>query len=153
MPAPGRPEDFVAVWRGRWLAVPIGVFPVAMLLSARSEPLRLDALPFLAVGAGLGYLALSLLLDRAHFRVDDGHLTVVHRPLPWPGARVKLGSIVALHVEGRVGRNDLVGWELQAQLSDGGCVRLLGQPAAGLHYSKLANVADGLARHLGVPVR
>ena len=153
MSSRGLREDFAVGWRGRWLALPIGLFPAAMVGSIGKELLRLDGLPFLALAVALGYLALSLVLNHARFRVGDGYLTVAHRPLPWPGPRVELASVTALEVTGRAGRNDIVGWEIHALLRDGGSIRLLGPPCAGLSHSDLAEPAAELARFLGVPLR
>ena len=77
-------------WRGRWLALPLGLFLAAMVGSLGKDLLRLERLPFLVVVGVLGYLTLSLLLNHARFRVGDGYLTVAHRQLPWPGPRVEL---------------------------------------------------------------
>lgn len=43
--------------------------------------------PFILVGAGMGWAALSLLLNRTFIEVRDGVLSVRHGPIPWPGAK------------------------------------------------------------------
>jgi len=40
-----------------------------------------------AVGIGVGYLALAMILNTTTIKVDRGMLTVSHGPLPWPGAK------------------------------------------------------------------
>lgn len=146
-------DDFTVRWQVLWLALPIGLFATAMVGSLGRELLRPEALPFLALAGLLTYLTLAFLLNRAHCRVRGGVLTVVHRPLPWPGPRVEMASVTALEVSAKPGRDGVASWELQALLRDGGSTRLLGPPEVGLSYSDLAEASAGLARFLGVPLR
>jgi hypothetical protein len=145
--------DLTVPVRPRWLALPTGVFAAAMLLSLGQDLVRPAALPVLAVGGILGYLALSFLLNSVKLRVLGDSLVLAHRPLPWLGRRVKVASIMALEITAEVGRNNVASWELHARLRDGGSVVLLGPPWVGLSYADLAGTAALLARLLGVPLR
>jgi hypothetical protein len=56
--------------------------------------------PFLLVGFGMGYAALSLLFNRTFIDVRDGLLSVRHGPFPWPGGKqVQTSDLEQLYCE------------------------------------------------------
>jgi hypothetical protein len=100
-----------------WEVVPLTVFCLfwdTFLVVWYSMALRPGApwilavfpLLHLAVGVGLTYTALAVYLNRTVLEVNEGRLTVRHRPLPWPGMRdVSVAELEQLYCEERVPRS------------------------------------------------
>lgn len=50
-------------------------------------PTGLFLIPFVLIGAATFYAAIALLSNRTEIRMDGRRLTVVTKPIPWPGSR------------------------------------------------------------------
>ena len=81
------------------MALPLAAFSIAWdaflvswysgVLAQGNAPsvMVLFPLPHVAVGVVLPYVALAYLLNSTIVEVGEGHLTVRHRPVPFPGRR------------------------------------------------------------------
>ncbi|MBI5548477.1 MAG: hypothetical protein HY901_31735 [Deltaproteobacteria bacterium] len=69
-------DGFLVLWYG--LSFSSGEAPAMMLLFP---------LIHVAIGAGLSWYTLALLINRTRLEVGSGMLRVRHSPLPWPGNR------------------------------------------------------------------
>lgn len=94
-------------------------------------PLMFKLFPLIhvAVGAGLAYFTLSLLFNRTWIKAENGVVTVLHGPLPWPGNRVlPCADIDQLFCKERVsqGKNGpQVRYEIWAAMRSGATQKML----------------------------
>jgi hypothetical protein len=118
-------------------------------------PLLLRAFPPLWVCLGLviTYGAVSVFVNRTRIVVDDGVLSIVQGPLPWPGnRRVAVEDLRQLFCEMVVGRGSRT-YRLNALLTSGASTPLLVRlrdPDAALYLEELLEARLGIA-HERVP--
>ncbi len=121
---------------------------------AADPPLLLRAFPPLFVGLGLviTYATVSCFLNRTVIVVDDGVLSIVHGPLPWPGnRRVAVEDIRQLFCEMTGGQSR--SYRLNALLTNGAFTPLLVRlrdPDTALYLEELLEARLGIA-HERVP--
>ena len=84
-------------------------------------------LAHVAVGVGLAYLVLAMLLNRSVVKVDRGVLTVAHHPLPWPGATLEADQIEQIFCSRVAGKNSDSSptFQVRARLKNGSVKTLL----------------------------
>lgn len=87
---------FTVVWCGG-----IGVMLVGMVASeGLLAAIPMLAIPHVWVGAALAYYSLAVVLNTTVIVVEDGHLEVIHGPVPWWGQRtLPVDDIDQLYVE------------------------------------------------------
>jgi hypothetical protein len=81
-----------------------------------------------AVGVGLAYAVLAMLLNRSDVLVERGVLSVTHGPLPWPGATLNSDDVEQIFCtqNKNKGNNDAQpSFNVQARLKDGSVKTLL----------------------------
>lgn len=139
----------------RWFSIPFGLFSAGMAGTFWDDRAIPTSLLLLAGSVLLGYAALSLLLNSTSVGIKGDFLVVRHRPLPWPGKRVRVTEIAAVTVASNTSKDSTptTGWELAAILHGGRTARLTWGPIAGHRYKLLEEAADSLATMLGVPFR
>ena len=111
---------------------------------------------FLMVGAGVGYLALAMLLNSSEIRVSRRELTVKHGPMPFPGAvAVDPGDIEQVWVEQKISHSSSSKGRSSTSVSYPVCMRL----KDGTRKVLLRNVTDSelalfveqqIETHLGI---
>jgi hypothetical protein len=112
-----RGDELVISWRWRSCAViPLAIFGTfwnGIVLSFYVAALRSGdywAMAFpslhLAVGLGIAYLCLAMLVNRTTIEIGLDHLRVRHGPLPWPKQRdLRATDVVQLHCRERIHRS------------------------------------------------
>ena len=134
----------------RWLAPPFAL--VSVTVAAGFWPDRRDssALFWFAVAGALGYAALAMLLNSTQIAADETSITVRHRPVPWPGARLRRSSIQRIEVspESSADMTTTTTWALAAVTHDGQRRVLVWGPMSGHRWQRLRDAAEALARVL-----
>lgn len=148
-PGSRRPEVLAVI---PWVRFP-GVFPLVvaagMAWSFRDVEPSLELLFWIAVAAGLVWLGLSILLNRAHVRLRGEDLEVVHRPLPWGRRSVPRHRIRAVRVEAEpTPDGDASAWSLEVVTVTGERVPLLWGPTT-VDHGAIARAARAISERLG----
>jgi len=97
-----------------------------------NAPLMMKLFPIVHVAAGVGltYATLAGLVNTTTIRVENGRLSIAHRPLPWAGNReIDCGDIAQLYCKEHVRRGrhgPQVGYELWMKRTDHKVLKLLG---------------------------
>lgn len=92
---------FLLVFAIIWNTIVFGFFGVAMI--GGGGIFGLFMLPFFAAGAFVAYSAITGFVNSTTIDLSNGALSVVHKPLPWPGATtIPSGEITQLYSVERV---------------------------------------------------
>ena len=139
--------SILALWYGGIIGMDGPPFPLKLVFLVLP-------LVHVAIGVGLAYLCLVLLLNRTTIRVRDGELSITHRPLPWPGGGTfPTAEPEQLYCQSKVTRseeNTKVTYELHAKVKGGGTKKLL----TGLHTADAALFLEQrLEKHLKIADR
>jgi hypothetical protein len=137
-----------------WNAFLIGWYSMATVMPGEPFGMRLVFLVFpiahVAVGVGLAYSVLALLMNRSLVTVDRGTVTVSHGPLPWPGATVDADRIEQLYCsreERKSDNNTQQSYSLRAKLKDGSTKVLLQNVSAS---EETLYLEQALEKHLKI---
>lgn len=132
-----------------------GILSIFIVVSFQKETpifVPLFLLPFVAVGFGTAYATVALFSNRTIIRVDGERLTVVSKPVPWPGKRdLESSSLDQLWCTEYVAytQNDVPQYRfsVEAMLKDGTKLRLI----RGLEEPDQALYLEGLLeKKLGI---
>lgn len=141
-----------------WNAFLIGWYSMAGGMPGEPWGMRLVFLLFpmahVAVGVGLAYAVLTLLLNRSVVLVDRGVLIVSHGPLPWPGATLSSDDVEQIFcTQTRKRDSDAQpSFNVQARLKNGSVKNLLSNVTASEDALYLEQAVERYLRIRDMPV-